>query len=133
VSTEPGELQRLAEIEADFKKVETNLERALAFAGDCEAAYRQASDTVRRQFNLAFFERLLIDEDYQITSKLAQPFDTLLGDGLRQVAVAKARNEQRPQEPKPVLVGADSPTTPYEVVGWSQNNMVGPAGLEPAT
>lgn len=35
-------------------------------------------------------------------------------------------NEQRPQA---VLVGADSPTTPFEVVGWSQNKMVDQARL----
>jgi site-specific DNA recombinase len=142
---------RLAEIAADFQRAETNLKRALARVGDCEAAYREASDTVRRQFNLAFFDRLLIDEDYQVTGVLAEPFDTLLGGGLRRAAAAKAdedtraaveealrqrhaqvevQNEQRPQG---VLVGADSPTTPFEVAGWSQINMVGPAGLEPAT
>ncbi len=39
---------------------EANLERALTRAGDCEAAYREATPKMRRQFNLAFFTRLLI-------------------------------------------------------------------------
>ena len=143
---------RLTEIAADFQKVETNLKRALARVGDCETAYREASDTVRRQFNLAFFKRLLIDEDYNVRGELAPPFDVILGDELRRrAAIAKAdettraaieealrqrhaqveaENEQRPQA---MLVGADSPTTPFEVVGWSQNNMVGDTGLEPVT
>jgi site-specific DNA recombinase len=143
---------RLAEIAADFQKAEANLKRALARVGDCETAYREASDVVRRQFNLAFFARLLIDEDYTVRGELAPPFDVILGDELRRrAAIAKADeakratyadawrqrrvlveadNEQRPQA---VLVGADSPTTSSEVVGWSQINMVGPAGLEPAT
>ncbi len=138
---------RLTEIAADFQKVETNLKRALARVGDCETAYREASDTVRRQFNLAFFKRLLIDEDYNVRGELAPPFDVILGDELRRrAAIAKAdettraaieealrqrhaqveaENEQRPQA---MLVGADSPTTPFEVVGWSQNNMVGEPG-----
>jgi hypothetical protein len=30
------------------------------------------------------------------------------------------------QHPQGIRVGADSPTTPYEVMGWSQNNMVEP-------
>ncbi len=145
---------RLAEIDADFCKAETNMHRALDFAGNCAAAYSQASGTVRRQFNLAFFERLLIDEDYTVRSELAPPFDTLLGGELRQAAKAnageeltaaiskaerereaqpKATNEKRPQGREVVLVGADSPTTPCEVVGWSQNNMVGDTGLEPVT
>jgi site-specific DNA recombinase len=143
---------RLAAIAADFQKAETNLNRALAFAGDCEAAYRQASGTMRRQFNLAFFERLLIDDDYTITGELAEPFDIILSDKLRRAAIAKAdeatraaieealrqrgaqieaTNERRPQEPELVLVGADSPTTSDVVGGWSQINMVGDTGLEP--
>ena len=75
---------------------------------------------MRRQFNLAFFDRLLIDEDYTVHGELAPPFDVILGDELRRrAAIAKAdeatraaveealrqshaqveaRNEQRPQE-----------------------------------
>jgi hypothetical protein len=86
---------------------------------------------------------------------LAPPFDVILGDELRRrAAIAKAdeatratveealrqrhaqveaTNEQRPQEAMLALVGADSPTTPYEVVGWSQINMVELVGLEPTT
>ena len=142
----------LTEMAADFQRAETNLKRALARVNDCETAYREASDTVRRQFNLAFFDRLLIDEDYTVRGELAPPFDVILGDELRcRAAIAKAdeatraaveealrqrhthvevTNEQRPQG---VLVGADQPTTPCEVVGWSQNNMVELVGLEPTT
>jgi site-specific DNA recombinase len=146
---------RLAEIAADFEKAETNLKRALAFAGDCATAYDQASDTVRRQFNLAFFERLVIDEDYTVRAELAPPFDTILGGGLRQAATARAdedmraaiaevlrqrrdsdievANEQRPPGPETVLVGAGSTPTPNQVVGWSPINMVELVGLEPTT
>jgi site-specific DNA recombinase len=144
--------RRLAEIAADFQRAETNLKRALARAGDCMAAYREASDSERRQFNLAFFDRLLIDEDYMVHGELAPPFDVILGDELRRrAAIAKADEATRAaveealrqrhaqaeatkeQRPQGVLVGADSPTTPFEVVGWSQNNMVGDTGLEPVT
>jgi hypothetical protein len=141
---------RLAEIAADFQRVEANLKRAVARIGDCMTAYREASDAVRRQFNLAFFERLFIDDDYNVRAELAPPFDAILGDELRRraakadeetrAAIEKALHERHtevaPRSEKPpqgVLVGANSPTTPYEVVGWSQVNMVGPAGLEPAT
>ena len=143
---------RLAEIAADFRKAEANLKRALARVGDCETAYREASDVVRRQFNLAFFDRLLIDEDYNVRGELAPPFDVILGDELRRrAAIAKADEakraayadawRQRPvlveaeneQRPPAVPVGADSPTTPFEVVGWSQINMVEPTGIEPVT
>ena len=144
--------RRLAEIAADFQRAETNLKRALGRVGDCETAYREASDTVRRQFNLAFFDRLLIDEDYTVRGELAPPFEAILGDELRRrAAIAQADEATRAaveealrqryaqvgttkeQRPQGILVGADSPTTPVEVVGWSQNNMVELVGLEPTT
>jgi site-specific DNA recombinase len=144
---------RLAEVEADFKTAETNLDRALSFVGDCEAAYREAPDAVRRQFNLSFFKRLLIDDEYTVTGELAEPFDLLLGDDLRLAAAIKAEedaravelarrqpavqteahNEQRPPEPEEVLVGAAPTPTLSKVVGWSPNNMVELVGLEPTT
>ena len=121
--------RRLNEISADFVRCEANLTRALARAGDCEAAYREANDRVRRQFNQAFFEQLIINEDYGVVAVLAQPFDKLLG-GAEVDPIGASRNEERPQA---VLVGADSPTTPGEVVGWSQVSMVELEGLEPST
>lgn len=103
---------------------------------------------MRRQFNLAFFDRLIVDEDYTVRAELAPPFDVILGPELRRrAAIAKAdvetlaaveealrrcpvhaepENEQRPPA---ALVVADSPTTPFEVVGWSQINMVEPTRL----
>ena len=132
---------RLAEIAADFRRTELNLKRALTRVGDCETAYREASDMVRRQFNLAFFDRLLISEDYGVHANLAKPFDVILGDELRRrAAIAKADEDRQravrtalQEKHEPALVGADSPTTPSEVVGWSQTSMVELAGLEPAT
>jgi Replication-relaxation len=64
-----------------------------------------------------------------VAAVLAKPFDKLLG-GAEADPNGATRNEQRPQA---VLVGADSPTTSDEVVGWSQVSMVELAGLEPAT
>jgi hypothetical protein len=93
---------------------------------------------------------LLIDEDYHVTGELAQPFDTILSDKLRRAAITKADestraaieealrqrhvqieadNEQRPQGPEQVLVGATPAPTPFKVVGWSQINMVGETWL----
>lgn len=122
---------RLAEIEGDFKKAESNLKRALTRVGDCETAYREASGTMRRQFNLAFFKRLEIDDEYNVRGELAEPFDTLLGDDLRRAVAVRAseelqdavedtlrrreaegvlvQNDQRPREPERFLVGAGSP------------------------
>jgi hypothetical protein len=82
---------RLAEIDRDFNKVETNLERALARAGDCAAAYAEAPDRLRRQFNIAFFKRLPVSDDGTVEGELAEPFDTLLREDLRRAAVVQAR------------------------------------------
>jgi site-specific DNA recombinase len=144
---------RLAEIEGDFKKAESNLKRALTRVGDCETAYREASGTMRRQFNLAFFRRLLIDDEYNVRGELAEPFDTLLGDDLRRVVAARAseelqeaveetlrrrsaeaicvQNDQRPQGAELALVGAATATTPSKRGGFSPEHLVRPSGLEP--
>ena len=138
--------------EGDFKAAETNMHRALARVGDCETAYREASATMRRQFNLAFFKRLVIDDEYGVTGELAEPFDLILGDDLRLAAAIKAeedaravelvkglpaigveaRSEQHPREPEQVLVGAGSTPT-SEVGGCGLVNMVELVGLEPTT
>lgn len=139
---------RLAEIAADFRKAETNLQRALTRVGDCEGAYREASGRMRRQFNLAFFKRLLIGDDYTVTGELAEPFDVLLGEDLRRAVIAQESdelrqaieaaegqraiqsydNEQRPREPERVLVGAAA-VGPSAGHGLSQINLVRVRGL----
>jgi site-specific DNA recombinase len=134
---------RLAAIAADFKTAETNLHRALARAGDCQGAYREAKDRMRRQFNLAFFKRLIISDEGTVSGELAEPWDVILGDELRRaVAVREAeslsdaieqaeRNKKRhPREPELALVGATD-AAPDEGDGWSPNILVRPSGLEP--
>jgi DNA invertase Pin-like site-specific DNA recombinase len=86
---------RLAEIVGDFQKAEANLQRAVTRVGDCEAAYGEAADRMRRQFNLAFFKRLLIDDEGMVSGELTEPFDLLLGEELRRAAVAQASDELR--------------------------------------
>jgi site-specific DNA recombinase len=144
---------RLSAITTDFKKAETNLRRALTRIGDCEAAYQEASEQLRRQFNMAFFRRLLLSDDGTVSAELAEPFDTILGDDLRRAAVVQAdrelresveeairdraaaglliRNEQCPPEPK-LLVGTGPAPTLSRRRGSSQKLLVPRAGLEPA-
>jgi site-specific DNA recombinase len=73
---------RLAGVEGDFQRAESNLQRALTWIGDCLAVYQEASGPLRRQFNLAFFRRLLIDDEYNVSGVLAEPFDMLLPRGV---------------------------------------------------
>ena len=144
---------RLAEIEGDFQAAEANLERALTRAGDCMAAYREATPTMRRQFNMAFFKRLLVGDDDSITGELAEPFDAILGEELRRAVIASQgeeltqavdealrqrdtddqgeQNDERPQGPEPVLVGAASASNPSWRGGFSPKILVRMRGLEP--
>jgi hypothetical protein len=82
----------LAEVESDFQKAEANLARALTRAGDC-AAYREANDRLRRQFNMAFFKRLLLSDEGEVTAELASPFDMILGEELRRATISQAEHE----------------------------------------
>lgn len=137
----------LTEISGDFKKAETNLDRALSLVGECEAAYRSATDTVRRRFNLAFFERLLIDDDYNVTGELAEPFDVLLNVDIQFAAAIRAEEvaravevargpqavedghkEKHPQEPELASVGAGSSPATSLGRGLSQETLVHPRG-----
>ena len=97
---------RLAEVESDFKKAEGNLKRALTRVGDCETAYREADGPLRRQFNLAFFQRLLIGDEYTVDGELAEPFDTPLGDELRRAVVVRANQELQDDIEQTIRKGA---------------------------
>jgi site-specific DNA recombinase len=138
---------RLTEVEGDFQKAEANLARALTRAGDCEAAYREANDRLRRQFNMAFFTRLLLSDEGQVTGELAPPFDVILSEELRRAVVSQtehelrdaidgtlrqreAQNEQRPQEPDSAPAGAKPPAL-ESLGGFSPMMMVRSSGLEP--
>jgi len=137
---------RLATLEGDFTSAKTNLAKALALVQDCHAAYLSAPDKLRRQFNQAFFERLLIDDNYTVTGQLAPPFDTLLGDELRQYVarrteadridviddILRTDDEDTPSEPELVLAGS-APSTVHAAQGLKEKTMVGAEGLEPPT
>ncbi len=62
---------RLVACNKEFGQIEENLNVALELASDCLEAYRQASPTVRRLFNQAFFTQLLIDDDGEVRTELA--------------------------------------------------------------
>ena len=59
--------QRLHSVDADYDNAERNLHAAISLIADCERAYRDASPSVRRQFNQAFFTQILIDDEYTVT------------------------------------------------------------------
>jgi hypothetical protein len=141
---------RFTDVDNDFKAAEANLTKALSLVQECEAAYRDSPDRLRRQFNQAFFKRLPIDDEYKVTGELAEPFETLLGEEIRQAAAWKAeadlgravdealRERDRPELPAseqaftPVGV-AETPMTARDARGLKEKTMVGARGLEPPT
>ena len=68
----------LADVSLEFEAIEQNLNRALELARDCHAAYEAAGPNTRRLFNQAFFEKLYVHDDGEITHELAKPFKILL-------------------------------------------------------
>lgn len=143
---------RLAAVDNDFNAAEANLTRALSLVQDCEAAYRNAPDKLRRQFNQAFFKRLLINDEYNVTGELAEPFETLLSDEIRQAASRKAQDDlsravddifrQRDDQPHDGPINSGSATTTlksddlatvHAAQGLNLNVLVGAKGLEPLT
>jgi site-specific DNA recombinase len=138
-----GAEARLAALEGNFTTAETNLTKTLALIQDCEGAYLSASDKLRRQFNQAFFKRILIDDTYTVTGELAEPFDTLLSEEIRLAAARRAhlelmdaveavfrpRDDDMPLDPELALAGAArTPTTPAatRVQGLKEKTMVVP-------
>lgn len=71
---------RLMATQANFETINENLDKALKLAGDCHAMYLDANSRVRRLMNQAFFTRLVIDREGDITGELAAPFALLLGN-----------------------------------------------------
>ena len=102
---------QLADLSLEFETIEKNLTRALELARDCHAAYEAADENTRRLFNQAFFERLTVHDDGEVTHELAQPFKILLDPRLPGELAPKSRKKVE----TPVDVSAEG--SPW----WSDN------------
>ncbi|MCU1685756.1 MAG: recombinase [Amycolatopsis sp.] len=90
--------------------VEATLERALAAARNCEVAYLSAPNTIRRQINQGFFEKLYIGRDGSVERvDLTEPFAALfeMGEAIR-LAASPTATDPVPQNASGV---ADAPGT----------------------
>ena len=129
--------QQLADVSVEFDAIEQNLERALELARDCHAAYQDADDNTRRLFNQAFFERLHVQADGEITHDLAEPFGLLLDPTLAAKLAPRRRagNGSRPKRPsnRPHGHANENDLAKIEVGGSNVDAMVPPEGFEPST
>ena len=118
--------RRLAAAEHGVADVEAVLDQALTLARRCASGYAEAGPQTRRQWNQAFFEKLLVDADAIAGDERAVPFDDLtdpnlphrLGSGPRsrgmrretcttsRVAAPRAAISDGPGSNEPLLVGA---------------------------
>ena len=135
--------------------MEESLNAALDLLSDCSRAYGRATDTVRRLYNQAFFETILIT-DGDVRAVLAEPFRTLIGPEVIQAALADAHastddaddpSEEGPDRspdawtPEHLRVirawplRAEGPGTKRPApsgAGWKRITLVPTAGFEPA-
>ncbi len=125
---------KLTAMRADHEQVRTNLTRALNLIEDCAGAYAAASPKVRRMFNQALFERLIV-RDVDTVGVLAEPFASLLdivgaepkyGSTL---TIALKRESYRRSERSRQLE-AD---LAHVGAGLKETQLVPQAGVEPAT
>jgi site-specific DNA recombinase len=149
---------RMAVSRTHFDDIERNLTVALDLATDCYRAYMDANDQTRRLLNQAFFERFYVDDEPR--ADLAEPFRTLLGPEILQVAGfggdagivigerAKTLNTTAPSDSQPgwslhhlramrrrTLAGRPNTKPPRGATrrgGSKENYLVPPAGFEPA-
>jgi site-specific DNA recombinase len=78
LTAETEQAERHLEVaESAFGDVEDTLGKALDLLADCHSAYLAAPDHLRRQWNQALFERLVIYDDKIGEAEIAEPFATL--------------------------------------------------------
>jgi hypothetical protein len=78
LTTEANQAERHIEVaEASFADIEDTLGKALDLLADCQRAYLAAPGHLRRQWNQALFERLVVYDDKIGEAEIAEPFATL--------------------------------------------------------
>lgn len=63
---------------------------------NCYEAYRRASDDISRRFNQALFVRILVDQDGEIRTELAEPFEMILSTDVVRPITNTAQKEETP-------------------------------------
>ena len=103
--------------EASFTDIEETLGKALDLLADCQAAYLAAPGHLRRQWNQALFERLVVCDDKIGEAEVAEPFATLAD----------------PQLPRTLSGAAATGDTVSSGGGSSEGVLVELGGFEPPT
>jgi site-specific DNA recombinase len=118
-----------AHASASWEQIEQQLEKALELASNCQLAYQIAPAKVRRLFNQAFFEAILVGPEGITEVRYAGVFRSLLSPELRMLVEEEA-------EPEPGLTYLrrkhEEPGT-MAGLGLKETVLVEAMGLEPTT
>jgi site-specific DNA recombinase len=116
---------RLQALDTTYDEARTHLRECLALAGDCHSVYACGSDTSRRMANQAFFTRIYLDTDDQVSTE-PTPSYRLLDPAVQQQALTWASLHRKASE-RPTR------TLAFQDEGSSKTHQVGRVGLEPTT
>ncbi len=115
LTTETAQAEHHIEVaEAAFVDIEDTLGKALDLLADCQRAYLAAPGHLRRQWNQALFERLIVHDDDIEATEIAEPFATLadpeLPDRLGREAVKQTAASSGGGSNEGLLVGETGST-----------------------
>ena len=81
--------------QTDIDAIEAGLENLLELIADCGQLYKSAPPAIRRQFNQAVFERIVIDDDQVGGFYLRSPFKELVGPTMEEMETQNNDPERR--------------------------------------
>lgn len=120
LTTEANQAERHIEVaEASFTDIEDTLGKALDLLTDCQRAYLAAPGHLRRQWNQALFERLVVYDDKIGEAEIAEPFATLTDPELpnslggKAVTASAVSSGACSSEAIPVELGGFEPPTSW--------------------
>jgi site-specific DNA recombinase len=109
--------RHLEAAEASFGDIASTLAKALDLLADCQRAYLAAPGHLRRQWNQALFERLVVYDERIADAEVAEPFATLAD----------------PELPARLDGEAVTGTGASSGGGSNEELLIGETGFEPAT
>ena len=129
IARELDDAQRLLNLSsATFADSEATINRALDLAGNCHTAYLDATPTVRRKFNEAFFTKIWVGRSGEIDrADLTEVFASLNAHVTGGIQVSDSSNEPM------TFSDSSDPRAELVAVGSSKTSLVPPVGLEPTT
>ena len=108
------------------KQAKDNFTKILEIMEDCNKLYATAPENIKRAFNQAIFEKVLVSSEGDLTPELAE--------GCKSVIHAKRQNKKESTSLSRFFENSSLIITDFSYVdGLNNNIMVGKTGFEPAT